>query len=96
MPALLLKGPLLTAVREGRKTQTLRARQYRCSPGDRLSFNFGAVRATVTACDRVNVSDLNEKDARREGFTSLSDLRAAMKAMKLDAKELTRIRFRLE
>lgn len=94
---MFLKKPLLDLVRSGRKTQTLRNRKLNLSPGHIISFG-GHVRVIVEKCDSILLSELDEGDANREGFSAISELKAVLKSIGYEGENprLSRIIFRLK
>ncbi len=73
---LLFKKKFLDAIRDGRKTQTVRLWKYRkMKPGQR-SYIPGAGYIQVDAVDAVALCHLTDEDARLDGFESATSLRA--------------------
>jgi hypothetical protein len=73
---LLFKKKFLPAIREGRKTQTIRLwRWRRMRPGQR-SYIPGVGYILVRAVDEVRLEDLTDADARPDGFETADALRA--------------------
>lgn len=73
---LLFKKKFLPAIRNGRKTQTIRLWKYRrMRPGQR-SYIPGAGYIRVTAVDQVVLDELTDEDARLDGFETAEQLRA--------------------
>jgi len=73
---LLFKKRFLPAIRQRRKTQTIRLWKYRrMRPGQR-SYIPGAGRIRITAVDEVRLDQLTDNDARPDGFQSANQLRA--------------------
>jgi len=76
---ILFKRALLRLVLEGEKTTTMRThtrwtvgRIYAVSDG----YRPGAALVQVTGRRTVRLGDLTDADARKEGFATLSELRA--------------------
>lgn len=67
---LFVKGPYLDLIREGRKTTTIRPwKRSTLTPGRMVSFN-GKVRCRLRAVDQVELADIDDQAARRDGFDS--------------------------
>jgi hypothetical protein len=81
MPVLTAKRAYLSAIREGRKTTTIRA-TCRVRPGDVVTFtNFQvSLRTYCTGVTATRFGDLTEADAHADGFASLADLQDALRA----------------
>lgn len=100
MPQLLFKREFFDAIREGRKTTTLR-RWKSCSifPGGRATTpGLGVLK--ILDCRRVELDGLCESDARADGFESLSALHAVLRRLypnlKKDGRHWYKITFALE
>jgi hypothetical protein len=94
---LLFKKKFLDAIRQGRKTQTVRLWKWRkMKPGQR-SYIPGAGYIQVADVDEVELASLTDEDARLDGFDSAVALRREIE--QLYPKELAaghrafRIRF---
>ena len=73
---LLFKKRFLPAIREGRKTQTIRLWKWRrMRPGQR-SYIPGVGYIRVRAVDEVRLEDLTDADAQPDGFETADALRA--------------------
>jgi len=72
---LLFKKKFLPAIRSGQKTQTIRLWKHRRMRTGQRSYIPGAGYIRVTAVDEVELDELTEDDARRDGFASLEALR---------------------
>jgi hypothetical protein len=73
---LLFKKKFLEAIRGGEKTQTIRLWKYcRLRAGQR-SYIPGAGYIRITSIEIVELPDLTEDDAKKDGFDTLADLRA--------------------
>lgn len=73
---LLFKKKFLPAIRAGEKTQTVRLWKHRrMRPGQR-SYIPGAGYIQVDTVDQVDLAELTEEDARRDGFDSVELLRS--------------------
>ncbi len=95
---LLFKKKFLDAIREGRKTQTVRLwKACRFRAGQR-SYIPGVGYIRVTAVDRVRLEDLTDDDAVLDGFASAVDLLAEIRALYAErlaaGYEAYRLRFR--
>jgi hypothetical protein len=72
---LLFKKKFLDAIRQGRKTQTVRLWKWRkMKPGQR-SYIPGAGYISIDAVDEVALPALTDEDARLDGFDSAAALR---------------------
>lgn len=72
---LLFKKKFLPAIREGRKTQTIRLWKWRrMRPGQR-SYIPGVGYIRVRAVDEVRLDDLTDADAQPDGFETADALR---------------------
>ncbi|HZZ29697.1 MAG TPA: ASCH domain-containing protein [Pirellulales bacterium] len=72
---LLFKKKFLDAIRQGRKTQTVRLWKWRkMKPGQR-SYIPGAGYIQIGDVDEVALPALTEEDARLDGFSSAAALR---------------------
>jgi len=72
---LLFKKKFLDAIRQGRKTQTVRLWKWRkMKPGQR-SYIPGAGYVQIAAVDEVALAVLTDEDARLDGFDSAAALR---------------------
>jgi hypothetical protein len=73
---LLFKKKFLPAILAGEKTQTVRLWKHRrMRPGQR-SYIPGAGYIQVDTVDEVDLAELTEEDARRDGFESVELLRS--------------------
>jgi hypothetical protein len=73
---LLFKKKYLAAIRSGRKTQTIRLWKYRRMRTGQRSYIPGAGYIRVTAVEEVQLHELSDEDARRDGFETAGQLRA--------------------
>jgi len=99
MPALQFTRDLAEAIRAGRKTQTLRNKlPGNCVVGQRLTLQNGyhseslIGHAVVFSVDLIKSKDLNDEDARLDGFQTLAELHARLRKMKA-SRALWRIRW---
>ena len=75
---LLFKKKFLPAIRAGEKTQTVRLWKHRrMRPGQR-SYIPGAGYIQVDTVDQVELDELTEEDAPRDGFESVALLRGGI------------------
>jgi len=100
MQRLLFKREFFKAIREGRKTTTLR-RWKTCflMPGEpTVSPGLGELR--IIRCERIELGQLQEADARADGFASLAELRDTLGRLYpnqgRDGKQWYRITFALD
>lgn len=78
---LLFKKKFLDAIRDGRKTQTVRLwKACRFRTGQR-SYVPGVGYIRVTAVDRVRLDELTDDDAVLDGFASAADLLAEIRTL---------------
>lgn len=97
---LLFKKKFYDAIREGRKTQTLRLwKNRRMKDGQRSYINgIGPIR--IGTVEQIKLDDLTEEDAMREGMESLETLLHEFKTIYSDKLEqgymIFRITFALE
>jgi len=78
---LLFKKKFLAAIREGRKTQTIRLwKCRRMRPGQR-SYIPGAGYIRILAVNEVALDALTDDDARPDGFETAGQLRAEITAL---------------
>lgn len=78
---LTAPGRYLTLMRSGRKTSTIRVwAECRVASGEAVTFtNYReSVRTRCMGVDRRAVRELTDRDARADGFDSLSELLAAL------------------
>ncbi len=73
---LLFKKKFLSAIRAGRKTQTIRLWKHRRMRSGQRSYIPGAGYIRVTAVDEVELDELTDEDARADGFETADQLRA--------------------
>jgi hypothetical protein len=97
MPQLLFKRQFFDAIREGRKTTTLRRwKSCAISAGDRATTP-GLGELKIVDCRRVELEALRETDAKADGFASLSDLHDVLRRLypnqKGDGKHWYKITF---
>jgi hypothetical protein len=72
---LLFKKKFLPAIRAGQKTQTVRLWKHRRMRAGQRSYIPGAGYIQVDTVDPVELEELTEEDARRDGFDSVELLR---------------------
>ena len=85
-------------VREGKKTQTIRCWKHPLLREGELCRSADVGVLEVTAVDEVELSDLSEEDARREGFGSVEELLKAIRRIYGNGRKgysFYRIRFRV-
>jgi len=73
---LLFKKKFLPAIREGRKTQTIRLWKHRRMRAGQRSYIPGAGPIWITAVEEVELAQLTDADAVPDGFASADALRA--------------------
>jgi len=96
---LLFKKQFLPAIRAGRKTQTIRLWKQRRMRSGQESYIPGAGYIDVEAVEEVELKDLDDADARADGFESAAALQAALREIYsrelLAGHQAYRVRFRL-
>ena len=94
---LLFKKKFLKAIRTGRKTQTVRVWKRRYVRAGQISYIPGVGRICILAIDEVDLDELDEQDARRDGFESaeqlVSEIRDLYRERLEDGYRVFRIRF---
>lgn len=83
---LLFKKKFLPAIRAGEKTQTIRLWSNRKLRAGQRSYIPGAGYISVTQVELVTLDELDDADARPDGFASAAELLAELRA--LYAREL--------
>jgi hypothetical protein len=76
---LLFKKKFLDAIRTGRKTQTVRVWKHRHVRAGQISYTPGVGRIRIVAIDDVLLDELDDDDARRDGFESAEQLVAEIR-----------------
>lgn len=96
---LLFKKRFLSAIRAGRKTQTVRLWKHRRMRAGQKSYIPGVGHIEVDAVDEVRLDELSDADALADGFDSAAALQATLR--ELYPRELAagyqayRVRFRV-
>ncbi len=72
---LLFKKKYLDAIRRGEKTQTVRLWKHRRMRAGQRSYIPGAGYIRIDAVDEVQLQELTDEDALRDGFASAEQLR---------------------
>jgi len=92
---LLFKRKFQEAIRSGRKTRTVRLwRGRHVRPGD-VHFAPGVGYLRVLAVEEVTLDELTEEDARADGFTSLTALKAELDRLYAQAARGSRRWYRI-
>ena len=99
MGLLLFKKCFLEAIRTGSKQTTIRRwTRPRLRPGTR-AFSPGVGWICIENVDEVNLRDLDDLDARADGFESVAKMRRELRKIypkvKSDGKTWFRVRFRV-
>lgn len=99
MALLLFQKRFLEAIRTGEKKTTIRRwSRPRVQPG-RRAFSPGLGWISIENVDEVKLRDLDDTDARADGFDSARQMRRELKRIypriKADGKCWFRIRFRI-
>ncbi len=92
---LLFKKKFLEAIRQGTKTQTIRVWTHRRMKAGQRSYIPGAGYIRVDAVDAVELSELTEDDAVRDGFASLAELRGEIERLYPDGITDGRLAYRV-
>lgn len=96
---LLFKKKFLAAIRSGEKTQTIRLWNCRRMKAGQRSYIPGIGYIRVLAVDAVRLEDLNDEDARLDGFETAAALRDEIDQLYGDrpgnAYQAYRVRFEL-
>jgi len=71
---LLFKKRFIEAIRNGEKTQTIRVWKYCRMRAGQRSYIPGVGYIKIHAIDIVELDDLTEEDAAKDGFTSAEEL----------------------
>lgn len=71
---LLFKKKFLPAILSGEKTQTIRLWKHRRVRAGQRSYIPGVGYIRIHAVDEITLDQLDEEDARRDGFESLASL----------------------
>lgn len=94
---LLFKKKFLDAIRTGRKTQTVRVWKRRYVRAGQISYTPGVGRIRILAIDEVQLDELDDQDAHRDGFESaeqlVSEIRNLYAERLQDGYQVFRIRF---
>ena len=72
---LLFKKKFLDAIRRGEKTQTIRLWKHRLMRDGQRSYIPGVGYIRIALVQQVELDQLDEEDARRDGFASADALR---------------------
>ncbi len=96
---LLFKKRFLPAIRAGTKTQTVRLWKHRLMKAGQRSYIPGVGYIRILAVDAVKLGELNQHDAKADGFPSPAALRREIETIypaELAAGyQAYRVRFRL-
>jgi hypothetical protein len=84
MGMLLFKKKFLDAIRSGDKTQTIRLWPYRRMREGQRSYIPGIGYIRVDQVDQVELSQLDDDDAKRDGFDSANALRKEIHSLYAD------------
>ena len=97
---LLFKKKFFDAIRSGRKTQTLRLWKNRRMKAGQRSYIPGIGPIRIGTIEQIELDDLTEEDATREGMESLDELLHEFNAIYREKMEqgymIFRIMFALE
>lgn len=78
---LLFKKKFLPAIRQGEKTQTIRLWQHRRMRTGQRSYIPGVGYIDVLSVETVRIADLDDHDARLDGFATAAELQAELQAI---------------
>ena len=78
---LLFKKKFLDAIRSGEKTQTIRLWKHRLMRPGQRSYIPGVGYIRIALVQEVELDQLNEQDARRDGFPSADALRSELRQL---------------
>lgn len=79
IPIIPLSGEFVPLVLSGRKVSTVRLKRKDYSPGPAILRSKSVeIPITITRVRNCNFRDLNDADARNDGFESIDDLRAVL------------------
>lgn len=78
---LLFKKKYLDAIRSGEKTQTVRLWKHRMMRPGQRSYIPGVGYIRITLVQAVELDELDEEDARRDGFGSADALRNGLQQL---------------
>ena len=78
---LLFKKRFLPAIRSGEKTQTIRVWKHARVRSGQRSYIPGAGYIRVEVVQPVRLEDLNDADARRDGFQTAEQLRSEIRGL---------------
>lgn len=84
---LLFKKKFLDAIRAGTKTQTIRLWKYRRMRNGQRSYIPGIGAIEILTVAQIEMSDLTEEDAVRDGFDTLKSLQDEISVIYSDAGE---------
>ena len=76
---LLFKKKFLDAIRSGEKTQTIRLWKHRIMRPGQRSYIPGVGYIRIALVQTVELDELDEEDAHRDGFTSADALRSELR-----------------
>ena len=81
MPRIFFKKQFVPSILDGSKTTTVRCwKLCNIAPGDRVfSPSVGWLR--INSCDRIELDDLKEADAKADGFASLKELHRVLRRL---------------
>ncbi len=81
---LLFKKKYLEAIRSGRKTQTVRIWKHRRMRSGQRSYIPGVGYIDVISVEEIEIDDLDDDDAQRDGFASAAELRRELTELYAD------------
>ena len=94
---LLFKKKFMDAIRDGKKTQTIRLWRWRRMRAGQYSYVPGAGYIVIDEVAEVRLEELSDDDARPDGFATAADLRAEIAQLypsaEADGYRAFRIRF---
>ena len=93
---LLFKKKFLPAIRQGRKTQTIRLWKHRRMKAGQRSYIPGVGYIRVTGVDKVGLKSLTDEDARPDGFETADELAKLYPKQLAEGHAAYRVGFYLE
>ncbi|WP_414643459.1 ASCH domain-containing protein [Candidatus Binatus sp.] len=79
IPVIPLSGEFVPLVLSGRKISTVRLKRRPYTPGPAILRSRDVeIPITVTTVRNCNLRDLNDADARKDGFESIGDLHSVL------------------
>jgi hypothetical protein len=100
MPQLFFKGPLQAAIRAGTKRTTIRRWSKQLVHEGQRAFAPGLGWLSITGVEQVELDQLNDEDAKADGFETAVALREVLSSLypdhPHDSKQWFRVLFRFD